>query len=52
VTRCFSDDLQPTHHPGLRAFVAVERLAGREIFLNAGNRVENIEETRPIASHV
>ena len=51
VSRRFTDDLQPTHHPRLRPFVAVERLAAREILLNPGNCVENIEETRPIASH-
>lgn len=47
----FADDLQTTHHPCLRAFIRVEGLPRTGVALDAGDSIEDIQQTVSIASH-
>ena len=51
VTTRFADDLKPADHPGLCAFIGIERLAGALIPLDTGNGIKDIQQARAIASH-
>ena len=46
-----ADDLQPTDHPGLRSFIGVEGLATGQVFLDAGNSIQDIQSAGPIIPH-
>ncbi len=51
VSARLANDLQPAHHPRLRALISIKRLAGGLIPLDARNGIQDIQQAGAIASH-